>query len=79
VLGDSREHAWADLLAFMKGEDEVRPAISVKGHMGARLALDLPANLEQSAKGPTTSPLASVEKSPCLKFENIGPVSLYTH
>jgi hypothetical protein len=26
--GDAGQHAWADLIPFVKGKDEVRPALS---------------------------------------------------
>ena len=50
VLGDACEHARADFLAVVKGENEVWPAQSGHRSMRARLTLDLPSKSEKSSK-----------------------------
>src|SRR5262245_58590855 len=49
---DSGQHARAELLAVMKGEDEIRPAFSTEGPMRAGLTLDLPTESEQGTQNP---------------------------
>jgi hypothetical protein len=50
VLGNSRQHAGAKFLAVMERKHEICPALTCQRAMRARLALELPANAEQSLK-----------------------------
>ena len=49
------EHPGADLLAVMKGEHEVRPAVALKDAVGTGSALDAPADAFQGCQD-TTGP-----------------------
>ena len=46
-LGDSSQHAWPKFFAVMEGEHKVGPFFSGKGAMRPRLALLIPAKLQQ--------------------------------
>ena len=50
VLGDSSQHAWPKFFAVMEGEHKVGPCFSSKGAMRPRLALLIPAELQQSGE-----------------------------
>ena len=43
-FGDSSQHAGANLVVVMEGEDEVRPPGTLKRPVRARLPLDLPSD-----------------------------------
>jgi len=47
---DACEHARADFLRIVKGEDEVRPTITRERFVGTGLSLDLPANPVESGE-----------------------------
>jgi hypothetical protein len=49
--GDPCQHAWADLLPFVKGKDEVRPPFPGQDSVrSARLTLETPANLKEGCE-----------------------------
>lgn len=53
MFGNAREHLRADLLAVMEGKHHIGPAVPRKDSMGsAALALNGPADAEQSSKNP---------------------------
>ena len=50
VLGDSSQNAWPKFFAVMESEHKVGPCFSGKGAMRPRLALLIPAELQQSSE-----------------------------
>ena len=50
VLRDSNQHAWPKFLAIVESEHKVGPSFSGKGAMRTRLALLIPAELQQSGE-----------------------------
>src|SRR5665647_1561822 len=79
VLGDPRQHPWADLIAIVKGEDEVGPAGTGKDAMRAGLALDRPANPKKGRENELGSGARPVAHAAAKEmFRNSRPASWFS-
>ena len=50
VLGDAREHLWADFFAIVKGEHDVSPTLTPEGTVRTRLPSNLPTDAKNCSK-----------------------------